>query len=415
MSGMYPLLTPVPILRQSSYRSIGGGKGTSSSSNEPTKQSIELRSSFNLTQSYRPRGKEWTVAAQSSTSFSSNSESSSTKSGVLFDPRVTVTEFEDSVERSWYSEIELERLKQETILLAQEYLLTHSEEAEKYNRAKLDPITGTFRKKALFSLPVLSCILDDGLPKPNVTEYEELLESQVMNILIVDPNTAILNLFCKSMDSMFPKARLHTTPGGEEALQMVSAELQREYGSSPNQHRNFDIIIVEQRLCQSLQAQEKPEKLQHQPPSGRSLPQNKSCLGISEMAKHDNRGFPALNKPSSFIGNARQIPQSCINMCGSDLLKAIHNMEEQTFTALPNSRDRAPSSADPSHISTGPFQWRALLIGVSIQPDRDAKTLKEAGADVIWGKPIPRVGDALRNQLLNTLVMKRRRSVAKER
>jgi hypothetical protein len=115
------------------------------------------------------------------------------------------------------------------------------------------------------------------------------------------------------------------------------------------------------------------------------------------------------------MGNERrQIPQSCINMCGSDLLKAILNMEEQTFAALPNSRLRAPSSADASPISTGPFQWRALLIGVSIQPDRDAKTLKEAGTDVIWGKPIPRVGDALRNQLLNALVMKRRRSVAEK-
>lgn len=407
LPGMYPLVTPVPILRQSSYRSLFASKGFASPGAGRNQNQSSFSDSFNLTKSVGPRDKAFSLDTQS-TSSSSNAESSFNKSGVSFDPRVTVTEFEDEVERSWYSEVELERLKHETVLLAQEYLLTHSEVAEKYNKTKLDPTTGTYRKKALFSLPVLSAVLDDTLPSPNCSGYRDLLKSQVKNILIVDPNTAILNLLCKSMHSMFPDARLATAQNGEEALKLVSTELQHEYGMSPFQHRNFDIIVVEQRLHRSLQTQQKAATCEHEQDSSQRLPQNKS------MTEMDNYGFaavPVLHKPNSFNEGTKSLAYKCINMCGSDLLKAIHEMEAQTFP-LPQNHHRVSSSTEASSISTKPFHGRALLIGVSIQPDRDAKTLQEAGADVIWGKPIPHVGEALRNQLLNALICKRRLSLA---
>jgi hypothetical protein len=407
LPGMYPLVTPVPILRQSSYRSLFGNKGSASPGAGRNQNQSTFSDSFNLTKSVGLHDKVFNLETQS-TSSSSNAESSFNKSGVSFDPRVTVTEFEDQVERSWYSEVELERLKHETILLAQEYLLTHSEVAEKYNRTRLDPITGTYRKKALFSLPVLSSVLDDSLPSPNRSGYRDLLKSQVKNILIVDPNTAILNLFCKSMHSMFPDARLTTAQNGEEALKLVSTELRREYGMSPFQHRNFDIIVVEQRLHRSLQAQQKPATCEHQQGSSHLLPQNKS---MTEIDHYGSAAVPVLHKPNSFNEGTKSQAYKCINICGSELLKAIHEMEAQTFP-LPHNHHRVSSSTEASSISTKPFHGRALLIGVSIQPDRDAKTLQEAGADVIWGKPIPHVGDALRNQLLNALICKRRRSLA---
>ena len=44
---------------------------------------------------------------------------------VQFDPRVTVTEFNDHYPRFWFSENELERLKYETVNTVRKYLLQH--------------------------------------------------------------------------------------------------------------------------------------------------------------------------------------------------------------------------------------------------------------------------------------------------
>lgn len=433
LHGMYPLVTPVPILRQSSYRSLFGKKKDSPESRNRKLSTFSNNVPFNLTQSLGPGQHSKAKATQlllHATSSSSTSDSSSSNA-VQFDPRVTVTEFEDSIERMWYDDIELDNLKEETVLLAQEYLITHAHEAEKYNKAKLDPVTGTFRKKALFSLPVLSSVVDDevnstllGNHSNYISDWQEISKGQVKSILIVDPNKAILNLFRKSMYSMFPSACLHATQSGEEALKLVSKKLLRDYGSSPFQHRNYDLIIVEQRLLlqDQQQGQHEPEK--------QKLAKG-SCSSMSEMEKEhfhharpQHRVFTPLRKPSSFNEGTRYLPDSCMNMCGSDLLKTICEMEENTFAAAESHsrhssnghhhhrRFQPPSSAgaEASSLPTKSFKWKALLIGVSVQPDRDARTLQEAGADVIWGKPIPRVGDALRNQLLNALISKRRQS-----
>jgi hypothetical protein len=84
----------------------------------------------------------------------------------------------------------------------------------------------------------------------------------VKNILVIDPNKTILNLFCKPMNNMFPNALIHATQSGEEALKLISAVSQREYGSSTCQHRNYDLIVVEQRLLhpQQQQQQQKPQQ-----------------------------------------------------------------------------------------------------------------------------------------------------------
>ena len=98
-------------------------------------------------------------------------------------------------------------------------------------------------------------------------------------------------------------------------------------------------------------------------------------------------------------------------MCGSEIVSAIKALEEKELSN-PSRKEQARASkkSESSRICTHPVQWRALVIGVSVRPDCDAKVLREAGADLVWGKPIPRVGDALRNQLLNSLVAKRRQA-----
>ena len=116
LHGMYPLVTPVPILRQSSYRSLLPPRPSSgpAPAKNPSLQEV-FSGSFNLTQSLRIQKDEILHDLESS-----STSSSETIRNVKFDPRVTITEFEDNVERQWYNEFELEVLKHETIMLAQE-------------------------------------------------------------------------------------------------------------------------------------------------------------------------------------------------------------------------------------------------------------------------------------------------------
>jgi hypothetical protein len=400
LHGMYPLVKPVPILRQSSYRSLLPPR-TSSAPATAIKPSLQelFSGSFNLTQSLRIQNDEILHDLESS-----STSSSETIRNVKFDPRVTITEFEDNVERQWYNEFELEVLKHETVVLAQEYLMAHPKETERYSRAKMDQVTGTLRKKALFSLPILSSIVDGSLPKVEGSDYQLLLESQVKNILCVDPNKQILDLFEKSMNLIFPHARVTTTQNGEEALRLITAELQRGYGSLA-QHRNFDIIIVEQRLYPSL-------KNVAQTRDTTGLTPAASCCNMAEVSSDDGHRR-VLRKPNSFnyVETMRRAPDGTVNMFGSELLRAICEMEDEVFEDAARDKNSSTTYEAMAAAISSRIEWRALLIGVSAQPDRDAKTLRENGADFVWGKPIPSVGGALRNQLLSAIISKRRRSL----
>jgi hypothetical protein len=395
LHGMYPLVTPVPILKQSSYRSLLPPR---TSSDRVSLQEL-FSGSFNFTQSLRLQNDEILHNLESS-----STSSSETIRNVTFDPRVTITEFEDSVERQWYNELELEVLKHETIVLAQEFFFANPQDIEMYNTAKMDQVTGTLRKKALFSLPALSSIVDGALPKAEGGDYQLLLKSHVKNILVVDPNEQIRRLFCKSMTLIFPHARFTTTQNGEEALRLITAELRRGYGNL-TQHRNFDIIIVEQRLYPSLK-----NASQTRDTTGLTLAA--SCCNMAEVASNDGH-CRVLRKPNSFnyVETMRRAPDGTPNMFGSELLRAICELEDEVFEDATRDNNTTTTYESMAAAISSRIEWRALLIGVSAQPDRDAKTLREYGADFIWGKPPPSVGDALRNQLLSALISKRRRSL----
>ncbi|KAG7360478.1 hypothetical protein IV203_035577 [Nitzschia inconspicua] len=465
MHGMYPLITPVPILRQSSYSGMsssttsnGKGYGWFANNSNPS----YLNNSFNLTESNRSltmihgSKKNFLIRKTSSSTASSTSAisddsvsvhcSRNSKQGVRFDPRVTVTEFEDAVERVWYDDNELERLKIETIRLAQKYLTTHPMEAEKYNQATMDPVTQTYRKRALFSLPVLS---SGDVDSENDTNHshrpvslsslpsdalEELSKDQVKRILIVDPNPLILLLFEKSMSSMFPTADIVTAQNAERALKIVKASLvvpEDEWKeldtfhsvSSPSKLERgnaFDIIIIEQSLFpQSPHVGSHKTEPGTENPTGKtgperngneqrsSLPWNASMPDMQE--KHPNT-FLSVTKPGSFfhhdiVKNRRM--QCREPQCGSDLTGAIVDLMNQ-FHADSYSW-QSPSTGNDKAMACS-LEWKALLIGVSMHPDHHAKLMRKAGSDIVWGKPIPHVGETLRNQLLEALLDKRRSS-----
>jgi hypothetical protein len=226
---------------------------------------------------------------------------------------------------------------------------------------------------------------------PGHKEYDLLVKNHVKTILIVDPNKAILDLFCKSMHSMFPNAILFKAQSGEEAVQLVMTSLQQGKGTN----RGFDVIIIEQRL------------FRHELPgygkviSLRSLPEIEGDVTV-------RAGY----KPGSFSESYRST-QPCTELYGSQVMQVIQRLEHEAFNeqrsdSAISSQTTGTKPSEASAICTKAIPRRALLIGVSMQPDRDARDFQLAGADIVWGKPIPRVGDALRHQLLHTLVNKRR-------
>eukprot|EP00529_Nitzschia_sp_RCC80_P017505 CAMPEP_0113451150 /NCGR_PEP_ID=MMETSP0014_2-20120614/6192_1 /TAXON_ID=2857 /ORGANISM="Nitzschia sp." /LENGTH=842 /DNA_ID=CAMNT_0000342501 /DNA_START=631 /DNA_END=3159 /DNA_ORIENTATION=- /assembly_acc=CAM_ASM_000159 len=345
-----------------------------------------------------------------SSSFSSSSQRGG--SNVRFDPRVTITEFEDEIQRCWYTDWELEMLKRETVLVAQKYLLAHPLEAMKYSEAKLDPLTGTYRKRALFSLPGLTsdtiqdvCQRASGnkttansLPT-NKDELERLVDSQIKRILVVDPNSAILALFRKSMLTMFPHADVVVAQSRGAALQLL-----KKYVS-------FDIVVIEQCLDPTPSWRLASSHHDHRHRRNNTLP---SAFSTPEIK--NEMTFPVLRKPGSFTGeelfSSQPAGESRGPTTGAELLKLLvrkehsnHILSKSKSGFITTSDMKMASGESSSIVDQRPA---SLLIGVSVKPDRDAKVLQRAGADIVWGKPPPKVSNALANILLSLLLSKRR-------
>jgi hypothetical protein len=127
LHGLYPMVSTGSILRRASHKPQRAIVSTTSQ-NQPKTKCIAINAAA----------------------------SNDVRNRVSFDPRVTITEFHDNVLRQWFLDEDLERFRVETVLLAQSYLLRHPHLIYVYNTPTFDPITGTMRKKALFSLPALS-------------------------------------------------------------------------------------------------------------------------------------------------------------------------------------------------------------------------------------------------------------------
>lgn len=304
-----------------------------------------------------------------------------------FDPRVTVTEFEDSVPRKWYDESELNQHKREAIVLAQAYLRSHPAVAGWYRRAILDPVTKTHRKRALFSLPVFSstysssdtepCMdtrsnnnLEDCQTKPtHDSSHRDDDQVPVKRILVVHPSPNIASLFCKSMKSMFPSAELVSAGSSEEAWRLIQQSSMDSAG--------FDIMIIEQRLTP-----------QGTPTNGSKNGSNKWDEILNNLDKGPLEIWDIMTRKNEEEEESSPTSSPTINdvRWGSDL---IHQVCESTT-------DSAASSSSS-----------CLIVGVSVRPERDERAMMVAGADVMWGIPIPRVGDLLRDRLLTMLLAKR--------
>jgi CheY-like chemotaxis protein len=375
LGGAYPLNAPTSILRESSYHKF---EESQSLPLQAAQDGASIMSSFNLTQSCR----NLLPKTDAETSSTSTSSSTSRCRSVHFDPRVTVTEYADVVERQWFSDEELEQFKCQTIALAQSYLVAQPEMMEEYSKARLDPVTGTLRKKALFSMPVLSSADETDLPKlvhRTGVQKRDLAEREVKNILIVDPNTVVLDLFRRSLHAIFPKAEIFVAENGEEALRMVQMAMPcRSRGTE----RGFDVVIAEEVLSRN---RTETKAITHGGKSDSNL-DGLTSRPANQVVKHDSL--------SSFSQSC-----CCSGMSGSELFGEISEIEK-TF-------DTPQSQLLTEATSLVPAPRRALLIGVSVHPDEDAPSFVANGADFVWGKPPPMVNGILRNQIVSTLVKKR--------
>eukprot|EP00532_Pseudo-nitzschia_australis_P004006 CAMPEP_0168198768 /NCGR_PEP_ID=MMETSP0139_2-20121125/21998_1 /TAXON_ID=44445 /ORGANISM="Pseudo-nitzschia australis, Strain 10249 10 AB" /LENGTH=774 /DNA_ID=CAMNT_0008123577 /DNA_START=294 /DNA_END=2615 /DNA_ORIENTATION=+ len=270
-----------------------------------------------------------------------------------FDPRVTVTEFEDPIPRKWYNADELDQHKREAIAVAQAYLREHRAVADFYRRATLDRVTNTYRKRALYSLPVFSstyCSSNEADKSPTVAgspsfRQDKKSEELVRKILIVDPNAAILSLLYKSMKSMFPSAEILIARSAEKALRLVEECIAPIQGATATY---FDIIIVDQII--TIRNNSK-NNTSHGKDDDTCLP------GFLNMFMKKVQESPIASVPS----------KSCDVCYGSDLIEQVCRLSFE--------RKREGFSSAPP---------QCLLIGVSIRPERDAIIMRRAGADVVW-------------------------------
>jgi hypothetical protein len=377
LSGAYPLNSPRSILRRRSYDpSLSLSSSDDSNSSNDAASPTEVFSLFNLTRSTRfspeNTAKQRDANMGQAVSASSICSSDIGSRHVRFDPRVTVIEYPDNIkDRTWYSEDDLDRFRTEMIGLAHQYLLKHPKAIKRYNTPMLDPVTGTMRKKALFSLEVFKeadeCDGQDGSDK-EIDSMKCLADREVKTILIVDRNKLILGLFSRSIRCLFPHARIETCERAEDALQFYeSARADLQEGVM----RGVDIVIAEERLNQPL------------PSSGRPIfgAKKETCLP---------QDLPDLNASTSRLRRVSELePSKAIEepMSGAELFQRILEADElnkQTTTLV-----------DASSVNRS--RWSPLLIAVSTCPKNEEKMFLYHGADLVWGKPPPCIDDCLRD------------------
>ena len=255
-------------------------------------------------------------------------------------------------------------------------------------------------KRALFTNPILQCTPEDNIVMEGSEELAVLLRSHVRNVLIVDPDETLRALFQKAMRHLFPQTKVLTTGSAEGALQLIEAAKLMEINTASNENdsdgpdgtvvnNGFDIIIVEERLRASWSRRDSfaddddamPNPLEeaqaHMQPAGEDHAQDQ---------RNSSRGK--------------------IVTTGSDLLQLI-TKEEKKWMQL-----RELQEGDCSCDLNLPHGFRpSLYIGVSVSLADDGPRLLQSGADLIWGKPPPKIDNSLRNQLVTTLLKNRGKSV----
>ena len=425
--GMYPLHSPKPILRkQRRWKSTSDIMNDDDSDGIPTP--VGEIHNFELTSSVRGTTLESSLSKhilqmddEKISELFDLGRKTKDEMGkrTHFDPRIVITEFDDQIPRIWYSDEELTCFKSETIMLAQQYMLLFPELSAEFNKPSVNPITGGMRKRALYSLPILNALPDSFDVSKEHCRLDALVKQQVQKILVVDPNKAILNLFCKSLQQMFPHAKVLPVQTGEDALKLFAADMAKRGHTNDDELRMFDIIIAEERLSRA-RPNATSVGMSPNPRDDLRGKGNRQSNSFSKLYARSTWSNPMnmkilLDKQLSFSNlyiknNKRTEGRS---MSGSDLIRRIRQLEKQAHGGEGDMKVACALQIDQKVViptlktqcKTSRFQ--ALLIGVCVCVDRDGDNLRKSGADMVWGKPPPAMGMALRNRILGALMTKR--------
>lgn len=388
--GMYPLVSPTPILRKSRYSSGRRSHGATGSSlrKARTKKMLNtdlLQSVHGL--SHNSLKKFGLLVSDQEEKALYQLACERRHKSVGFDPRIVITEFDDSIKREWYLERELATLKSETILLARQYTLLHPKVAQNLNKESFDPVIGKIRKKkGLYSLPVLNTLPEDFDFDMFNRQLDEMLFKGVKRVLIVDPNQVIQHLFCRSLKKIFPDSEFQSADSAEEALRMYTRAMGLKSGSM----RAFDIMVVEENLFLRSKARR----------GGNAKSSTVSLERMQSLGSYADTTPPSRRRKQvkqASLSNLDKYTQRAVperrGMTGSQLIKRITQLEDQVYSAGKKKQC-----------------FRSVIVGVSTNLEKDRDALQESGADFVWSKPPPPMGTNLRNQLLGALISKRQGS-----
>lgn len=317
-------------------------------------------------------------------------ESLGTSKRVSFDPHITVYEFgiadyEKRGGEKWWGEEELAQFKQEAIqrirLRSTKVIPTGTGRALAVPTKKGEGGSKTATTGISFNHPALRCCEDElfdsecGKKTSSSSSSKEsvlnsCLTQEIRNILVVDPHEIFLALFTKSLRFMFPHSSMATARSAEEALTRIRAAQCAFPQSDGGSMHGFDIIIIEEKLLGAP-------------------------LSSSLMIQHNISTQPAGDD---------SIQRRCNITSGSALIR--HLIESERYYC--------PSTSGNHHLAGSTSELRSrysLLVGVSAHLSEHQERLEKAGADCVWGKPPPQMNGTLRNDLLKTLMKKRKKQV----
>ena len=154
------------------------------------------------------------------------------RSRISFDPRVWVLEYEQSpeeMERAWFTPEELDRFRKETIAR----LVAHNTELLPSGTGFVVQRGNISTPKAVFAMPAMSSLADDE--DTDEADVVKAVNSEIRNILVVDPRDVCAKLFARDLKRMIPNVNVSSSRSSEEARKRMA-------------NTQFDIIIVEERL-----------------------------------------------------------------------------------------------------------------------------------------------------------------------
>lgn len=288
------------------------------------------------------------------------------QSFVHFDPTITVRECiggDEERPKNWFSVDELRSFMVETVNVCrssavaavENYSLPAVKDAyEKAHevgvrRPVLSSTQPEYRDRALYADPCLQFTDEDSLVHDGSNKFFGIVARQMRRVLIVDNSPTALKLFRRHVLCMFPHVQVDVATSAEEALDKIEIDPKRAC-------LNYDMMIVEERLQR----------------------------GRSSDAEE-------------------------LDLTGSELLRLVNEMESSASSDGTNHiKQEGSRRAKPSRAPSR----RSLKIGVSVSLGEDCESLRnEGGADLFWSKPPPKPSNSLRNQVINTLLGKRGKSV----